>query len=362
VPGQAVEDEVGEHRDILPAIAQRRHPQFDDVQPVVEVVPELARLDAFAEALVRGADDPHVHRLFLRVAHLPDLLLLDGAEQLHLHRQGQVGHLVEEQRAAMGRLEETVAVGVGTGEGALAIAEELALHQVLGDRPAVHRHERLVAAGALLMDEPGGEFLAAAGFAGDVDGGLAPRELLDHVAHVLHDRRAADEPLVGRHLRLGRWQRERRLHERTQLLQRNRLGEIVEGAGLQRRDRILGVPVRGDDGHRQIAHVLRDELDELQPLAIGQAHVGQAEVVLAGLHLLDGLLHPHGALHLEPHAQQREFDQFENVLLVVHDEDRATDDAARVRLPALQGVSPGDDPPGRKRGPDIVLMCASSPR
>ena len=49
-------------------------------------------------------------------ADLADLLLLDRAQQLDLHLQRQVGDFVEEQRAAVGRLEKTVAVCVGAGE------------------------------------------------------------------------------------------------------------------------------------------------------------------------------------------------------------------------------------------------------
>jgi hypothetical protein len=54
---------------------------------------------------VRGADDAHVDRVFLRGAERAHGALLDGAQQLGLHGQRQVADLVEEQRAALGRLE-----------------------------------------------------------------------------------------------------------------------------------------------------------------------------------------------------------------------------------------------------------------
>ena len=62
----------------------------------------------------------------------------------------KIGDFVQEQRAAVGGLEEAVAVGLGAGERALAVAEELALHQVFGNRTAVHRDKRLFAARAFM--------------------------------------------------------------------------------------------------------------------------------------------------------------------------------------------------------------------
>ena len=82
------------------------------------------------------------------------------------------------------RLEEPSRSSVGAGERALLVAEELAFHQVLGNRAAVHRHERRVAARAVLVDQARRELLAAARLAGDVDRRLGARELVDHAARI----------------------------------------------------------------------------------------------------------------------------------------------------------------------------------
>jgi hypothetical protein len=58
----------------------------------------------------------------------------------------------------------------GRGEGALHVAEELGLQQVLRKRRAVHHDERLVGAQGLLVDQLGHQFLAGAALAGDEDG------------------------------------------------------------------------------------------------------------------------------------------------------------------------------------------------
>ena len=50
-------------------------------------------------------------------------------------------HLVQEEGAAVGRLEEALLVLVGVGEGALHVAEQLALQQRVGKGPAVDGDE-----------------------------------------------------------------------------------------------------------------------------------------------------------------------------------------------------------------------------
>ena len=98
------------------------------------------------------ADDADVDGFLGGDADLAHLLLLDRAQQLDLHGERQVGHLVEKQGAAAGCLEKPLAVAVGSGKGTLAMAEEFTLHQVFRDCTAVYRNERRGTARAARMD------------------------------------------------------------------------------------------------------------------------------------------------------------------------------------------------------------------
>ena len=71
-----------------------------------------------------------------------DLPLLQRAQQLDLHGRRGLPHLVEEERAAVGGLEEALLALPGVGEGALHVPEQLALEQGVGQRPAVDADER----------------------------------------------------------------------------------------------------------------------------------------------------------------------------------------------------------------------------
>ena len=101
---------------------------------------------------MRRRHHPHVDLGELRRAEALDLLALEDAEELRLQLEGQLADLVEEDRAAVGRLERAGALPVGAGERAPLVTEELGLDQVLADRAAVHDDEGLAGAWAVLVD------------------------------------------------------------------------------------------------------------------------------------------------------------------------------------------------------------------
>ena len=94
------EQRLGDDEHVVAALAQRRQPEVDDVEAVVEVLAELARLDHLLEVAVGRGDDADVDLLGLAVADAEDDPLLQRAQQLHLQLQRQLADLVEEQRAA----------------------------------------------------------------------------------------------------------------------------------------------------------------------------------------------------------------------------------------------------------------------
>ena len=119
----------------------------DDVEPVVEVLAEAPGADLVLEDAVGRGDDADVDLLGLAVADAEDDALLQRAQQLHLQVERQLADLVEEERAAVGRLELAGPRRDGAGEGALHVPEELTLDEVLGDGAAVDDDERPVRRG-----------------------------------------------------------------------------------------------------------------------------------------------------------------------------------------------------------------------
>ena len=98
--GGFAEEERAQVRDLLAAIAQRRHVDADHAQAVEQILAELAVGDALLEIGVGRGDDPDVDPLRARVADRQHLALLEEPQQLRLHVERQVADFVEEQRAA----------------------------------------------------------------------------------------------------------------------------------------------------------------------------------------------------------------------------------------------------------------------
>ena len=142
---------------------------------------------------MRGAQDAHVDGGFFLFADRAHGFFLNRAQQFHLHVQRQVGDFVEKQRAAVRGLKQAGLVRHCAGEAAFFVAEEFAVHEVIGNRAAVHRDERATSAGTAFMDQARDQLLASAGFTADVHRCLTACEFGDVEANGLHDGRVAEQ-------------------------------------------------------------------------------------------------------------------------------------------------------------------------
>jgi hypothetical protein len=267
---------VGEQRDVLEAVAQRRDADRDDVDAIEQILAEAAGLDLVAEVAVGRADEAKVD-----LGHAPadrlDLPLLQRAQQLDLDVQRDLADLVEEQGAGVGLDEATLARARGAGEGALLVAEQLALEDRLRQRGAVGRDQLARGAGAVLVDVAGEQLLAGAALAEQQHGRRRAGGLLGHLEGGAHDLAVADDRLVRGGGQLGpqlavfgdeRVLVERLLHGRDDRRALERLADEVVGAELHRRDRVLDGAV---GRHHQDLDLGRDRLGGLEQVLAGHA-------------------------------------------------------------------------------------------
>lgn len=220
-------------------------------------------------------------------------------------------------------LEQAGLVGMRAGETALLVAEEFAFHQFGGDGAAVDRHKWTGRACALLVDGAGDQLLAHARFADDVDRRLAARDLADGGAQAFHRAGVAEQAAGLFRRRRGRGgavavvQFQRVLDQAAQHADVHRLADEVEGAGLQGFHRQVHAAERGDHRHRGLRIVLGDFGDQLDAVAVGQPHVGQAQVVGIVGQQLARFGQVGGGADAQAHPAQGENKQFANVTLVI---------------------------------------------
>src|SRR2546427_7074389 len=79
----------------LGMLAERGNVKGDDVEPVKQVLAEVALLDLLLQVLVRRGDDAHVHRQVVAGADGREALLLDHAQDLGLRAQAHITDFIE---------------------------------------------------------------------------------------------------------------------------------------------------------------------------------------------------------------------------------------------------------------------------
>ncbi len=287
LPGEEGEQVVGQLQAIG-AIPERRQGDLQHVEPIEQVLAERAVGDHRLQVAVGRRDQPHVGRPLGRLADPLVPPLLEEPQQLRLQRERQVADLVEEERAALGRGHLAARVADGAGEGALHVAEQLALQQLGAEARATDRHERPGGPAAPAVQCPREHALARAALAADQHGGLGRGDPAGQLQHPAHRRVArvqvrlgdlvadpvlecldpvAQAALPGDALEHG-----------ADLGRGERLGQVVVGPAAHGLDGRVDRGVRRDDDHDQPRRLLAQRSDEIQARLAPEPQVDQGGV------------------------------------------------------------------------------------
>jgi len=173
----------GEERDVLGALAQGRQVDGEDAQPVPEVAAELAARHHLRQIAVGRGDDPHVDGHAALRADALERAVLQDAQQPHLRCGRELADLIEEQRPRVGALEPALPRRDRAGEAPLLVAEELGVHELGRDGPAVHADDRARGPRRALVDGASDHLLADARLPRDEDRHVRRRCALDQLHH-----------------------------------------------------------------------------------------------------------------------------------------------------------------------------------
>lgn len=183
------------------------------------------------------------------------------------------------------------------------------------------------------MDGARRPFLAAARFAADHHRRHAARQAHQRAAHLLHGSRVAGQQLARAFCQIGiagigiaLLAPQRVEHEAAQLVERERLGDVVERTSLERFHCVLGAAVCRDDGHRRAVGSGGELAHEFDAQTVAQAHVGQHERKALTGQRLARFGQAAGKHHVVPHAAQGDLQQLAQVGFVIDDEDGFAND------------------------------------
>src|SRR5208282_6235994 len=113
-----------------------------------------ARARRFFQVAVGRGDQPDVEFDGTRSTDSFELPLLQNAQELGLHGDGQLPDFIQKNRAAFGDLELSFLLRDCAGESSAFVPEQFALQQGFGDGRAVDRDKRLVGPAAVQVDSP----------------------------------------------------------------------------------------------------------------------------------------------------------------------------------------------------------------
>ena len=119
----------GEDGDVFLPLAERRHMEDLERQPVEKILLETPGPGEGGEIGVGGGADANVDPHRPRAPHPFERTVLHHAEKLFLGLQWHQSNLVEEERAAIGRLKSPRPFPGGAGERPLLVPEQLRLDQ-----------------------------------------------------------------------------------------------------------------------------------------------------------------------------------------------------------------------------------------
>src|SRR5216110_36605 len=105
-----------EQHDVVAALTQRRQCDLDATNSIVEIFAKSSFFDSRLELAIRGADDANVSGAIDGVADAAEFALLQKTQQLRLRGERHLADLVEKERAAVGRFDQSRTIAIGAGE------------------------------------------------------------------------------------------------------------------------------------------------------------------------------------------------------------------------------------------------------
>ncbi len=192
----------GQRGDVRGSFPQRRDFDIDNIDPVIEVIPEFSLCNHFFQIPVCRGQNMRVdfHRL-----GGPDpghLLCFQHAQKLYLHVKLQLPNFVQQNGSIARRFEKALfPQPVRSGESASYIAEQLRFHQRVRNGSAVDGHERICLSGAVVVNISGDHFFSGPGFAEDQYGDIGIADLQACFQNFFHVRAGGDGAVFRRFLK-----------------------------------------------------------------------------------------------------------------------------------------------------------------
>jgi hypothetical protein len=156
-----------QQRYVFPPLAQRRHMNREDIQPVKQVAPEATGPHVLGEVAIRRRYQSHVYTQRLVAADSLEFTLLQHPQEHYLRFLRHFSDFVQKQSAAVSLLKAAFSSADSACECASLMAEQLGGQQSSWYGGAVDLDQRAMCPRRPPVDGARNQLLAGAGLAGD---------------------------------------------------------------------------------------------------------------------------------------------------------------------------------------------------
>src|SRR4051812_6929123 len=119
LPVQVPDQRLSQQREVSVALPERRKRKLKHVQPIVQILAQLAPANRLFRHFVRSRDNPHAHQVFALAAHPPPPRILQTAQQLSLRAYGHLRQFAQQKSSVMTQFEAARPPLYRSSEGAL---------------------------------------------------------------------------------------------------------------------------------------------------------------------------------------------------------------------------------------------------
>src|SRR5580700_5385630 len=172
--------------NVFAMLAQGRQGHRNYIQPVIEVLPEFARLDRLFQVPVGGGDDARVKGQQAGASQSLELTLLQDSQQFGLEQRSHFADFVEQQRSVLGGFKLALLGRGRAGESSFLMPKQFALQQSFRNRSAVDGDEWPAGAQAVGMNGAGHQLFASSAFPADENCRIALCHPSDKLADPRH--------------------------------------------------------------------------------------------------------------------------------------------------------------------------------
>ena len=236
---------------------------------------------------MRGGYDTDIHLDGPGDSNLVDFFFLKEPQDFDLSLRLELSDFIEKHRSAHGHLDFALTISDRAGERGAGVAKQLGFQERIRNGRAVDDHERLALAGTVVVDGLGQKLFSGSTSSANEYLRVNPGRLSRHLKDSMNLLGSSDhvvelKPLRGclpklRILPLECLDVQRFPNDKLQLIAIDGLGDIVGSALSYGLNGILHGRVSGHDDHWELGSVGRYLFEQLQPVHVGHAYIGDNE-------------------------------------------------------------------------------------